>query len=112
MPTVFHAATPIGGLQDVLDLIGMARWQGADWVSIPATALPEAFFDLRTRLAGELLQRFAQRHVGVAIVGSVAEHVERNAAFGDFVAECNRGSRVWFVRDNEELEQRLDAAPA
>jgi hypothetical protein len=48
----------IAAERDVLDLIGDAMYQGAQWVVIPADRFGEGFFQLRTRLAGDIVQKF------------------------------------------------------
>ena len=72
--------------------------------------LPD-FFDLRTGLAGAVLQKLVNYHLRVAIVGDVTREVAASKAFADFVTESNRGGHVWFVRDEAELEARLAARP-
>lgn len=39
----------------------------------------------------------------------VSEYTARSSAFRDYVYETNLGRRVWFVADDAELEQRLQA---
>lgn len=92
---------------DALDLVGATCGQDVAWVAIPAGRLPEAFFRLRSGLAGAILQKLTNYRLRVAIVGDVARHLEASRAFGDFVTESNRGGQVWFVRDEADLEARL-----
>ncbi|MCJ1676513.1 DUF4180 domain-containing protein [Streptomyces sp. APSN-46.1] len=98
---------PIGGERDVLDLIGNAGYQGAEWVVIPAGRLDDAFFRLRTRVAGDIVQKFVNYRLGLAVLGDISRHTEASSALRDFVGECNRGRQTWFLADVEELGQRL-----
>ncbi|MFG3497997.1 DUF4180 domain-containing protein [Streptomyces sp. NPDC047928] len=98
---------PIAGENDVLDLIGNASYQGAHWVVIPAERFDEAFFHLRTRVAGDIVQKFANYRMGLAVVGDISPQADRSSALRDFVRECNRGRQTWFLADDEELQERL-----
>jgi hypothetical protein len=99
---------PFGSERDALDVIGNAGYQGARWVVIPAGRLDEAFFRLHTRVAGEIIQKFVNYRMGVAVVGDISRHIEGSSALRDFVRECNRGQQTWFLADMEELRERLD----
>ncbi len=76
-------------------------------IAIPRTRLTADFFRLRTRLAGEILQKLTNYRFKVAIVGDVSAEIAASDALRDFVRECNRGGQVWFVEDLAELERRL-----
>ncbi|MFF8606239.1 DUF4180 domain-containing protein [Streptomyces sp. NPDC015346] len=97
----------IGGERDALDLVGNAMYQGAAWVVIPADRLDESFFQLRTRVAGDIVQKFVNYRVGLAVVGDISHHIEGSPALRDFVRECDRGTQTWFPADLEELRERL-----
>jgi hypothetical protein len=101
----------IGSERDILDLIGDAGYQGAQWVVIPAERLGEAFFQLRTRVAGEITQKFANYRVGMVVLGDISRHTTASSALRDFVRECNRGRQTWFLADVEELRERLNGRP-
>lgn len=97
----------ISTVPDALDLIGDAGYQGARWAAVPAERFGEDFFQLRTRIAGEIVQKFVQYGMGLAIVGDITRHVEASDALRDFVRECNRGRQTWFVADLAELGEKL-----
>jgi hypothetical protein len=109
VPVLIYAreGEPIRGERDALDCIGDAGYQGAQWVVIPAEGLDEAFFQLRTRVAGDIIQKFVNYRIGIAIVGDISRHTETSSALRDFVGECNRGRQTWFLADMEELRERL-----
>ncbi|MFJ6568459.1 DUF4180 domain-containing protein [Streptomyces sp. NPDC091292] len=98
---------PIGGERDALDLIGDAGYQGARWVAVPVERFDPAFFQLRTRIAGDIIQKFANYRLGLAIIGDISSHTEASSALRDFVRECNRGQQMWFLTDEDELAERL-----
>lgn len=93
--------------RDAVDILGDALGAGAEWVAIPVARLAPAFLDLKTRLAGEALQKFVTYGRRVAILGDVSVAVARSEALRDFVRESNRGRHVWFVDALAELETRL-----
>ncbi|MBZ4322516.1 DUF4180 domain-containing protein [Streptomyces huiliensis] len=97
----------VGREADVLDLIGDAGYHGAEWVALPVERLDEAFFRLRTRFAGDVVQKFATYRLGLAVVGDISRHTAASSALRDFVRECDRGRQTWFVADVGELEERL-----
>ncbi|MGW5054152.1 GNAT family N-acetyltransferase [Actinokineospora sp. NPDC004072] len=92
---------------DVLHVIGSLYGVEVEWVALPVSRLAPEFFDLSTRLAGEMLQKLVNYQLKVAVVGDIAEHVARSSALADFVRESNRGRHVWFVADLAELAARL-----
>ncbi|WP_415950741.1 DUF4180 domain-containing protein [Streptomyces sp. KLOTTS4A1] len=98
---------PVAREQDALDLIGEAGYRGAHWAAVPAERFAPDFLVLRTRLAGDVIQKFVQYGVKLAVVGDITAHVAASTALRDFVRECNRGTQTWFVTDLAELEDRL-----
>jgi Domain of unknown function (DUF4180) len=99
----------IASERDAADLVGETFSAGVRLVAIPLSRLPPDFLDLRTRLAGAMLQKFVNYERQVAIVGDVSAATARSAALTDFVRESNRGRSVWFVADLEALAERLGA---
>jgi hypothetical protein len=93
---------------DAVDLIGEAYRQGAGTIAIPTERLEADFFRLETRMAGEILQKFVNYKLRVAIVGNISQQVAKSSALRDFVYESNRGDHIWFVANVEELNERLE----
>lgn len=92
---------------DALDLIGEAWGQGAHSVAIPVERLHEDFWRLSTRVAGEIVQKFVNYRLHVAVVGDISGHVSASTPLRDWVREANQGRHIWFVADLEELNRRL-----
>ncbi len=95
--------------RDAVNVMNMALEHGASLVLIPTACLNADFFDLKTRIAGEVLQKFVTYHMRVAIVGDISHYMAESSTLRDFVHETNRGQEVWFVADRAELEKYLDA---
>ena len=93
--------------QDAMAVIGEAMAHAAKLIVIPAGRLDPDFFELRTRLAGEMLQKFVNYRLRVAIMGDFSELASNSAALRAFIYESNRGDTVWFVADICEMEKRL-----
>ena len=99
--------SPVSAGGMVTELIGAAWGQHARLVLIPIARLGEDFFQLKTGVAGEMLQKLATYDLRVAIVGDIGRRLAESSALHDFVVECNRGSQIWFVASLDELDERL-----
>ncbi|HXC56969.1 MAG TPA: DUF4180 domain-containing protein [Rhizomicrobium sp.] len=93
--------------RDAVDIIGAAFAARPDWIVIPVARLGPGFLDLKTRLAGEVLQKFVNYDFRVVILGDVSAAMAASKALRDFVHETNRGTQVWFVASREALAERL-----
>jgi hypothetical protein len=87
---------------DVLDVIGQALQERADLVMLPVERLPDEFFDLSTRLAGEIVQKFVNYRLRLAIVGDISRHLAASDSLHDYVRETNRGNQVWFLETSDD----------
>ncbi len=95
------------GPATVLDALAKVFAAGAMTLAVPCDRLDPAFFDLRTGVAGEIVQKFVNYRIRLAIVGPLPSSAQQSAAFAAFVGESNRGSQVWFVESMDALERRL-----
>ncbi|WKY43195.1 DUF4180 domain-containing protein [Eubacteriaceae bacterium ES2] len=79
--------------QDALDLMASAQYHGGSGALIVhKECFNEDFFDLKTRLAGELLQKFSTYRVQLAIIGDFSHY--QSKALHDFIYECNQGRQI------------------
>lgn len=92
-----------GGFED---LLSSALGHRVDMLVLPVERLGEGFLDLRTGIAGAVLQKLVNYRLRAAVVGDVSQASERSTAWRDFVREANRGKTCWFVGDVGELEAR------
>lgn len=89
-------------LQDVegaLDLIGNLTYQGYEKIILHEKNIIPQFFDLKTKLAGEILQKFVQYRMAIVIIGDFSKY--RSASLNDFILESNRGNRINFFSSLE-----------
>jgi hypothetical protein len=98
--------------RDAVELIGEAYEHEARWIVIPTERFEDGFFQLRTRVAGEIIGKFAAYKMRVAIVGDISRHIEASSSLRAFVYESNRGDQVWFLANIEEFNMRLERAQA
>lgn len=101
----------LSATQDANDFLGQAWGSQADLMAIPTSRLSDDFFRLRTRLAGEVIQKFVNYRLRLALIGDISTWVGQSDALRDFVHESNQGAAVWFVPDLPALERRLAQQP-
>ncbi len=85
----------INDADTALDLLGNLYYQGFDKIIIHEHNLSPNFFDLKTGLAGEILQKFSNYRVQLAIVGDFAKYTRKS--INEFMHESNQGRQVAFV---------------
>ena len=100
-------STKLQTYNDAVDLIGKTFENRATMIVIPVECLDDEFFRLKTRIAGELIQKFVQYRRHLVIVGDISRFLSESSALRAFVAESNRGKEVWFLPSREELDDRL-----
>ena len=97
----------LGSEQDAVDLLGDAFGEHADIVVVPADRVAPDFYTLSTRVAGDVVRKFAMYQTRLVVLGDITEHLEASEAFRAFVHEINRGRDIWFVADEAELTAKL-----
>lgn len=95
----------ITNAEDGLDLLGNLFFQGLDKVIIYETNITPAFFQLRSGMAGEILQKFSNYRVKLAIVGDFADHPSKSLQ--EFMGESNKFGHVNFVTSRVEALEKL-----
>lgn len=96
----------ITDVQSALDLMATVRYEAdCDRIVIPKSLLDERFFDLKTRLAGEILQKFINYQVKVAVVGDFTGYT--SSSLRDFIYECNNGNDIFFLADEQQAVEKL-----
>lgn len=90
---------------DGLDLLGNLYYQGFDSVIIHQQNLTSSFFDLKNGMAGEILQKFSNYRMRLAIVGEFLGF--NSKSLNDFIFESNKGKQINFVNSVEEAIANL-----
>lgn len=91
--------------QHVLDIFGNLMFSSCDRIIIHERNLHADFFDLKTRLAGEILQKFSNYRVKLAIVGDFAKY--NSKSLQDFIFESNKSNTVFFTNNRISAIQKL-----
>lgn len=98
----------ITDVQSALDFMSTVRYEtGCDRIALNKEAIKEEFFDLSTRIAGEILQKFINYNVKFAIIGDFSCYSSK--ALRDFIYESNRGKNIFFISDEYEAIERLSS---
>lgn len=95
----------IRNTRDALDLMANCDYQGARRIIIHARNLTPDFFDLKTGIAGDILQKFSTYDVKLAIVGDQTKHASKSMQA--FIHESNKTGRINFVNSVEEAREKL-----
>lgn len=96
----------IEDVQSALDLIATVHYQAdSERIVLNKALLNESFFDLKTRLAGEILQKFINYRVKVAIVGDFSVYTSKSLK--DFIYESNNGNDIFFLPTEEQAIEKL-----
>ena len=92
--------------QDALDLMAtIMHMYDCNRIVISESSITKSFFDLKTGIAGEILQKFSNYQTKLAIVGDFSNY--NSKSLRDFIFESNKGSQVFFLSDEEEAIDRL-----
>jgi hypothetical protein len=96
----------ITGPQDVLDIFGDLMARDCDRIIIHERSLHADFFDLKTRLAGEVLQKFSNYRVKLALIGDFAKY--QSSSLQDFISESNKSNYFFFTDSFNSAIQKLE----
>jgi hypothetical protein len=91
--------------QDALDIMAECNYKGSWKIIVQEKNISGDFFDLKTGLAGEILQKFSTYNVQLAIIGDFSKYTSKSLK--DFIFESNRYGRINFVSSIEEARIRL-----
>jgi len=95
----------IKNLQDALDLLADGFNNGSRRIILKERNLTAEFFDLKTGIAGEILQKFATYNMLLAIVGDFSKYTGKSLR--DLIYESNKGGRIIFISSAEEAKEKL-----
>lgn len=99
----------ITNVQSALDFIATVGVEtGCHRIVLNKSSICEEFFDLKTRLAGEILQKFINYHVKIAIVGDFSVYTSKSLR--DFIYESNQGKNIFFLPDEKQAIKKLSLA--
>jgi hypothetical protein len=91
--------------QDALDIIMSSDIPGCTRFIIYQKNLHADFFNLGTGLAGEILQKFSNYRIKLAIIGDFSGFKSKN--LNNFFRESNRMGHILFLSNIEDALARL-----
>jgi hypothetical protein len=98
----------IADAQSALDLMVTVGYEAdVNRIALYKQAVAEAFFTLGSGLAGDVLQKFVNYQVRLAIIGDYSGY--RSKPLRDFIYESNKGRHVFFVGTEAEAAEKLTA---
>lgn len=95
----------INNVSDGLDLLGNLYYQDFDKIIVHEENITPDFFDLKNGMAGEILQKFSNYRVRLAIVGDFSKFTSNS--LNDFIFESNKGKQINFVGSQSEAIKSL-----
>ena len=96
--------------QSALDLAMTVKYEtGAANIALDKRLVCEDFFILSTGVAGEILQKFVNYHIRLAIYGDFSRYTSK--PLRDFIYESNQGKDVFFLDTRETAAEKLAALP-
>lgn len=99
----------INTAEEGLNLLGTIYFEGYDRLILHVKNITPKFFDLKTGIAGEILQKFSNYRVRLALVGDVSTYGSR--PMQAFIHESNRWGHINFVSNLGEALQQLAPPP-
>jgi hypothetical protein len=95
----------IQNTQEAVELVVNSQYLEAEGLIVQENQLHPDFFDLKTKMAGDILQKFSTYRAKLAIVGDFTKY--QSQALQDFIRESNQVGRINFVNSVEEAKNRL-----
>ncbi|MEZ4850612.1 MAG: DUF4180 domain-containing protein [Bacteroidia bacterium] len=85
---------------DAAELLMNCQYMDSNKIIISEKNLPVEFFDLKTKVAGEILQKFSTYNGYLAIIGDFSKFPSKSLR--EFIYESNKQRRINFVGSEEE----------
>jgi hypothetical protein len=104
---VINSATPIicDG-QSTMDFVATAVYtHDCCGIVLNKEAFSEEFYFLSSGVAGEVVQKFVNFRIRLAIVGDFSGYTSK--PLHDYIYECNNGGHLCFVANEDEALSRL-----
>ena len=103
--SLYHVAGDEG--EDPRSIVIAAIETGAAGILADHGNLPDRFFDLSTRYAGEMLHELSKYGIALAVV--VPDVAVHSQLFQEFAAEANTRREIQLVTDRKAAEEWLKA---
>jgi len=95
--------------QSALDLMMTIKYEkDCGRLILDKKAINGEFFRLSSGVAGEVLQKFINYHIKLAVIGDFSKYTSK--PLHDFIYECNKGNDIFFVDNLKQAVEKLDLA--
>lgn len=95
----------ISETQDALDIMANCTYAGSYNIMMYKENIVPDFFDLKTGIAGDILQKFSTYNIKLFIIGDFANITSKSLR--DFIFESNKYKRINFVPTKEDAIKKL-----
>ncbi|CAD0004153.1 DUF4180 domain-containing protein [Flavobacterium chungangense] len=95
----------IDSSEDGAQLLADVYYQDFDHIIVYEKNITPLFFDLKTGIAGEILQKFSNFRVRLAIIGDFEKF--QSKSIRDFIFESNKNRQINFTASLKESLEKL-----
>ncbi len=96
----------IKDVESALDLMVTVRYEtDCDRMILNKSTISEDFFNLSTKLTGDILQKYINYQMKIAIIGDFS--VYNSKSLRDFIYECNNGKDIFFLANKNRAIEKL-----
>lgn len=106
---IISSSIVINNAEDGLNLLGNLYYEGFDSIIIYEQNIADNFFDLKSGIAGEILQKFSNYRVRLAIVGDFSKYLSKS--MDAFIHESNKSKQINFLPNREVAIKVLSIKP-
>ena len=103
---ILPGTTILDSTENILDTMVEAGYNGSTGLIIYSETLNKEFFDLKTKIAGDILQKFSNYRMKLAVIGDFSDI--KSKSLRDFIRESNNTGTINFVGSLEEAMRRLN----
>jgi len=102
---LISATEPLSTENDALDLIALCWEHETHALMIHCTALSEDFFKLKTKVAGDIIQKFI--NYGIKAAAIIPQETIQKGRFKEMAMETNKGNHFRLYESKEDAEKWL-----
>ncbi len=102
---LMSSTEPLSTENDTLDLISLCWEHETNALMIHYAALSEDFFKLKTKLAGNMIQKFT--NYGIKAAAIISQETIQTGRFKEMAMETNKGNHFRLYESKEEAEEWL-----
>jgi PadR family transcriptional regulator, regulatory protein AphA len=102
---LISTTNPLSTEQEALDLISLGWEHETQFLIIHYDALSEDFFKLKTKVAGDIIQKFV--NYGIKVAAIIPKETMEKGRFKEMALETNKGNHFRMYGSKEEAEKWL-----